>query len=218
MERRQIPILMVALVSAGLAAFTVTPVLADERGNMEAAMRAADDRNNELRERIKREREERRAEAERLAQENKANEPEQAKIPEPPKPAVRSDAINTEAERKAREAERKALDAERKARDAERRAQEALDRAEEAERQRLAMETEQRTKEEAIKAAVQAALQKQQAQAAAAKAKAKIDDACLDPVGTEEEIARLCGGGLSAQPAPIPTPKKEAPPAAAARK
>ncbi len=195
MKRSPPPFLLVLLASAGMFLSAVQPASAGDGEQLSAAMKAADERNNELRERLKREREERRAEADRLAQENKANTPvEQPQAQEAQKPVIRRDTARIDAERKA-------LEAERKAREAERRAQEAMARAEEAERQRLAMEEEQRAKEEAIKAAVQEALKKQQAQIAAAKAKAKVDDACIDPVGTPEEIARLCGGPAPAAPA-----------------
>lgn len=222
MMRRQSTLFIALLASAGLLMSVTQPARAADGEQLSAAMKAADDRNNELRERLKREREERRAEAERQAQENKASAPsvEQAQF-EAPKPVNRRDTARIEAERKALAAERKALEAERKAKEAERRAKEAMAKAEEAERQRLAMEAEQRAKEEALKAQAMAELQMKQQQqmqaAAAAKAKAKIDEACIDPVGTAEEIARLCGGPApSKSPATAVATKKDGPATAGA--
>lgn len=214
MKRRNSHLFLALLASAGIMISFSQPAGASDGEQLSAAMKAADERNNELRERLKREREERRAEAERQAQENKASAPvEQVRVQEAPKPVVRRDTARIDAERKAAEAERKA-------RDAERRAQEAMARAEEAERQRLAMEAEQRAREEALKAQALAELQKKQQmqmQAAAPKPKPKIDDACLDPVGTAEEIARLCGGAPpSSAPATAVAGKKDGSATAAA--
>lgn len=215
MMRRQSTLFIALLASAGLLMSVTQPARAADGEQLSAAMKAADDRNNELRERLKREREERRAEAERQAQENKASAPsvEQAQF-EAPKPVNRRDTARIEAERRA-------LEAERRAKEAERRAKEAMAKAEEAERQRLAMEAEQRAKEEALKAQAMAELQMKQQQqmqaAAAAKAKAKIDEACIDPVGTAEEIARLCGGPApSKSPATAVATKKDGPATAGA--